>query len=58
LINFVILKYNVKSILRYLCKISSVSVSGYYNYFSEKSVKSREVKEKNDLETLKIIEKA
>ena len=48
----------MKSILRYLCKISSVSVSGYYNYFSEKSLKSREIKENNDLEVLKIIEKA
>jgi hypothetical protein len=48
----------VKSILRYLCKISSVSVSGYYNYFSEKSLKSREIKENNDLEVLKIIEES
>jgi len=48
----------MKSILRYLCKISSVSVSGYYNYFSEKSLKSREIKENNDLEVLKVIEKA
>ena len=58
MINFVIQKYNVKSILRYLCKISSVSVSGYYNYFSEKSIKSREIKEKKDLKSLEIIKKA
>jgi len=44
--------------LRYLCEISLVSISGYYNFFSESSIKTRKIKENKDLEALKIIEKA
>lgn len=42
----------------YLCKIASVSRSGYYNYFSPKSQKEREKREKKDLELRENILKA
>lgn len=32
----------------YLCEVAGVSRSGYYNYFSEKSQKQREVKDEKD----------
>lgn len=32
----------------YLCKVAGVSKSGYYNYFSEKSQKQRELKDEKD----------
>jgi putative transposase len=42
----------------YLCEIAGVSRSGYYNYFSLKSQKSKEEKNKNDEEIRDIILKA
>jgi putative transposase len=49
----VIKKYNLKNRISYLCKLSNVSRSGYYNYFSLKSQTSRE---KRDIEDEKIKE--
>lgn len=37
LIDTVIKKYKLKNLVSYLCKLSGVSRSGYYNYFSLKS---------------------
>jgi len=48
LINLIIKKYKLKSMVSYLCKISGVSRSGYYNYFSLKSQKAREQRNKED----------
>jgi len=44
--------------ISYLCKISSVSRSGYYNYFSLKSQGLKEQRNKNDEEVRDIILKA
>lgn len=48
LINMIVKKYKLKNMISYLCKISGVSRSGYYNYFSLKSQESREQKDKVD----------
>jgi transposase InsO family protein len=42
----------------YLCDVTGVSRSGYYNYFSERSQKRREKKEAKDEEVKEIILKA
>ncbi len=44
--------------ISYLCKISGVSRSGYYNYFSSKSQKAREKREAADKSVRDIILKA
>lgn len=44
--------------VRYMCEIMGVSRSGYYNYFTDKSVKRREEKEEKDEALKKIILKA
>lgn len=41
-------KYDEKAKVKYLCEIAKVSRSGYYNYFSEKSIKNRNNKEIQD----------
>jgi putative transposase len=48
LIKSVIIKYSLKNMVSYLCKIAEVSRSGYYNYFSESGRKSRENRAKLD----------
>jgi len=57
-INSVIKKYKLKNMISYLCKIASVSRSGYYNYFSLKSKKIREQRDKRDYEIKEIVLKA
>jgi len=42
----------------YLCTVSGVSRSGYYNYFSEKSLEQRKLKDKKDEEVKETILKA
>ena len=42
----------------YLCEISGVSRSGYYNYFTDKSKKSREQSDNHDEVVRDIILKA
>lgn len=42
-------KYNPKNKISYLCDLSSVSPSGYYNYFSKASISKRCNKEEKDL---------
>jgi len=42
------MKYKLKNMVSYLCEAAGVSRSGYYNYFSNKSVEKRKKKEKND----------
>jgi len=44
--------------ISYLCKITGVSRSGYYNYFSDKSIKSRVERDAADEKMKDIIEKA
>lgn len=41
-------KYDEKTQIKYLCEIAKVSRSGYYNYFSEKSIENRNKKEIQD----------
>nr|WP_229168045.1 MULTISPECIES: IS3 family transposase [Bacillus cereus group] len=58
LIRSVITKYNVKNMVSYLCEVSGVSRSGYYNYFSVRSQKQRKRKNDQDEIAKKIILKA
>ncbi|MFP9131377.1 IS3 family transposase [Niallia sp. BSM11] len=58
LIHSVIEKYHLKHMVSYLCDISGVSRSGYYNYFSQKSHEQRKRKDEQDEEVKAIILKA
>ncbi len=58
MIHEVILKYNLKNMISYLCGIAGVSRSGYYNYFSLKSQKSRGQRNQKDEVVKEIILKA
>jgi putative transposase len=58
LIRSVIEKYELKGMVCYLCDISAVSRSGYYNYFSSESQVKRDQREKKDLLLKKNILKA
>jgi len=58
LIAFVVEKYKLKNMISYLCKMTSVSRSGYYNYFSLKSQKLRDQQNKYDEQSRDIILKA
>ena len=49
LIRSVIEKYKLKKMVSFLCKISGISRSGYYNYFSSESQERRKKREKEDL---------
>lgn len=51
-------KYELKNMVSFLCAISGVSRSGYYNYFSSESHERREQREKKDLILKKNILKA
>ncbi len=42
-------KYKLKNMISYFCKISGVSRSGYYQYFSSKGKSLRKSKEKADI---------
>ncbi|SDJ14956.1 HTH-like domain-containing protein [Alteribacillus bidgolensis] len=42
-------KYALKNAVSFLCEISGVSRSGYYNYFSVESQERRKRREKEDL---------
>lgn len=44
--------------MSYLCEVAGVSRSGYYNYFSEKSQKQRELKDEKDEVVKELILKA
>ena len=41
--------------IKYLCEIAEVSRSGYYNYFSKKSIYNRMLKEEKDLKDREMI---
>lgn len=58
LIKSVITKYKLKNMTSYSCKIAGVLRSGYYTYFSVKSVKTRESRDKQDELVKDIILKA
>jgi transposase InsO family protein len=58
IVKYIIEKYKFKNMLSYMCKISGVSRSGYYRYFSSIIVKSRESNEVRDLEIKENILKA
>lgn len=44
--------------VKYLCEISGVSRSGYYNYFSQKSEEKRKLKDEKDEVVKELILKA
>nr|WP_277585060.1 IS3 family transposase [Psychrobacillus antarcticus] len=48
LIQQTIKKYRLKRMVSYLCEVMDVSRSGFYNYFDEKSVQKRAVKDSSD----------
>ena len=48
-------KYKLKNKVSYFCELSGVSRSGYYNYFSSKSISKRDNQESKDLESYKNI---
>lgn len=48
LVRFVIEKYQLKSMVGYLCSVAGVSRSGYYNYFSLQSQEKRRKREEKD----------
>jgi transposase InsO family protein len=50
--------YKLKNMISYLCKISGVSRSGFYNYFSKNTIKVREIRNKKDEVTKENILKA
>lgn len=56
IINEVIKKYNFKNVIRYLCELSEVSRSGYYNYFASKDIRMK--REQCDLKHRDLILKA
>ncbi|WP_231510763.1 IS3 family transposase [Bacillus sp. UNC438CL73TsuS30] len=58
LIDSVIEKFHLKHMVKYLCKISGVSRSGYYNYFSQKSRDQRKRKGEKDAAAKELILKA
>ncbi|WP_411815359.1 IS3 family transposase [Heyndrickxia sporothermodurans] len=58
LIRSVIEKYQLENMVSYLCEVAGVSRSGYYNYFSEKSQKQRELKDEKDEVVKELILKA
>lgn len=41
-------KYKLVNMITYLCKISGVSRSGFYRYFSEKAISARKFKKENE----------
>ncbi|MGE7885809.1 IS3 family transposase, partial [Bacillus sp. NPDC094077] len=58
LIRSVILKYNLRNMVSHLCKVTGVSRSGYYNYFSVSSQEQRKQKSDQDEIVKEIILKA
>ncbi|EOP79319.1 transposase [Bacillus cereus HuB4-4] len=58
LIRSVIKKYSLKHMVSYLCTVTGVSRSGYYNYFSLKSREQRKQKDKKNEKWKRIILKA
>lgn len=58
LINAIIKKYKLKNKVGYLCDLTGISRSGYYNYFSLASQERREQREKQDEQVRDIILKA
>lgn len=53
LINSIIEKHNLRNMLSYLCRAAGISRSRYYNYYSLKSITTRNKQEENDLESYK-----
>ncbi|MDZ4965058.1 IS3 family transposase, partial [Clostridium perfringens] len=49
MIKSILQKYNLKNKVSYLCELVGVSRSGYYNYFSEKSILKRNRKESKEI---------
>ncbi|MBN1066380.1 IS3 family transposase [Clostridium botulinum] len=58
IINYIIAKYKFKNMISYMCKISGVSRSGYYKYFSSTTMEKRQSNEVRDLESKENILKA
>lgn len=55
MIKSIVEKFNLKRQVAYLCKITNVSTSGFYNYHN--SLENRVKQEVKDLEALKLIQK-
>jgi len=55
MIKFIVEKFELKNQTSYLCKITNVSRSGYYNYLNSSDNRSKQ--EEKDLESLKLIRK-
>lgn len=53
IIKSVLEKYKLISKTSYLCEVSGVSRSGYYNYFSNKSISNRSKQDESDLKIYK-----
>ncbi|MER2010316.1 MAG: IS3 family transposase [Psychrobacillus sp.] len=51
-------KYNLNHMVKFLCYVAGVSRSGYYNYFSAKSIEQRKRRDKKDEKTKEMILKA
>ncbi|MFJ7640752.1 IS3 family transposase [Peribacillus sp. NPDC097225] len=58
LIRSIITKYKLKNKVQYLCNVSQISRSGYYNYFHSSSQKRRQEREERDEQLRGIIMKA
>ncbi|MGD6834945.1 IS3 family transposase [Sutcliffiella halmapala] len=55
LIRYVIEKYSLKHMVKFLCETAGVSRSGYYRYFSPKSVERRNRQEAKDVVAKELI---
>ncbi|MFV8828168.1 IS3 family transposase [Alkalihalobacterium sp. APHAB7] len=58
LIRTIIEKYKLKNKVRYLCEVSGISRSGFYNYFHPTSEKRRKKREEKDKQLRNIVMKA
>jgi transposase InsO family protein len=58
LIRDTLVKFSIKNMVRFLCRVAGVSRSGYYNYFSKHSQKVRKQYEKRDRKLKEMILKA
>jgi putative transposase len=58
LIRDTLVKFSIKNMVKFLCRVAGVSRSGYYNYFSKHSQKVRKQYEKRDQKLKEMILKA
>ena len=58
IIKSIVDKFKLKNKIRYLCELSGVSRSGYYNYFSNQTTLNRSKQDLQDYEAYENILKA